>query len=261
MEDFSRLWRLAVALCRQSIGERFAGSMLGGLWIFIWPMIQLLIYIIIFGKMMGRRLGMDGQVYSYGIYLAAGLLAWTCFANTLSRTSRCLVDRRNIIGKVAVDLRVFPLAINMEEILPYLAGLILLFLVDLFSGWRPEPILLCCMAMAFYCQQVLATGIGLIFCCFAIIGRDVLEMASIGLQMAFWFTPIVYLPSILPDWLQDIIWINPMTVFSEIYQRCFVLGGEIPWALFGYAFAFSHLCLFGGLYLLGSWKKDILDEL
>lgn len=261
MNNTKDMLRLAFSICRQSIGERFAGSTLGGLWVFIWPLVQLLIYMLIFGKLMGRRLGLDGNVYSYGIYLAGGLLAWTCFSNTLLKTTRCLIDKRNIIGKVAVDLRIFPLSINLEELAPFCAGLVLLALVDLFSGWQPDAWLFLLTVFAIYCQQVLATGIGLIFASFAVFSRDVLEIAGIGMQMAFWFTPVVYLRSILPEWLSGIIWINPMSVVTDVFQNFFVMGGNIAWHMLLYLFVFAHACLFLGLYLLHRWKKDILDEL
>lgn len=67
MQSLKEMLKLALALCRQDIQERFAGSLLGALWVFIWPLVQLFIYIIIFGKMMGGRLGGESQMYSYGV--------------------------------------------------------------------------------------------------------------------------------------------------------------------------------------------------
>lgn len=252
---------LAVSLCRQDLQERFAGSMLGSLWVFIWPLVQLFIYIVIFGKLMGARLGVDAQVQSYGVYVAAGLLSWTCFANTLQRATRVFVDKRQIIGKVNVDLRVFPLAVCLGEILPFAAGFALLFLADLFMGWRPDPLLFIWLLAAFSCQQALAAGLGLFLACLAVFARDIVEAAGIILQMAFWFTPIVYLPSILPSWLSGLLWINPMACATDIFQKFFIFGGTInPWQAL-WLLAASGLCLALGLYTLDRWQKDIRDVL
>lgn len=252
---------LAASLCKQDIQERFAGSLLGSLWVFIWPLVQLFIYIIIFGKMMGGRFSGNAQVCSYGIYVAAGLLSWTCFANTLHRTSRVFVDKRHVIGKVNVDLKVFPLFICMAELLPFAAGVLLLALADLLSGWHPSPVLLAWMFFALYCQQVLAVGLGLFFASCAVFVRDTVEAVAIALQIAFWFTPIVYLPSILPDWVRNLLFINPMVHITGIFQQCFVFVDQISWASVLYAAIASHAALGLGLYVFNRLEKDIRDVL
>lgn len=252
-------FHLALSLCRQDLQERFAGSILGSLWVFLWPLVQLFIYIVIFGKLMGARLGMNMHAWSYGFYIAAGLLAWTLFANSLSRCSRCLIDRHNIIRKVKVDLAVFPAAVCLAELLPFAAGFLLLFAADLFTGWAPDPGLLALTFFALYCLLILAYGLGLFFACVAVFARDVAEVTNICLQMAFWFTPIVYLPSILPDWLSHLLWINPMTAITNVFQQCFILGGSPHWANLLYSFAIAHAFLCLGVWSLLAWRKDILD--
>lgn len=252
---------LAWTLACQDIQDRFAGAMLGSIWLFIWPLVQLFIYIIIFGKLMGARLGIVSHSFAYGFYIAAGLLCWTFFANALSRAARSLVDRRNIIRKVRVNLAVFPAAACMGELLPFVAGFILLFLADLAIGWLPSPAWLALTFLALYTAAILAYGLGLFFACLAAFARDICEAVGIALQMAFWFTPIVYLPSILPNWLAQILWINPVAALVSVFQQCFVLGGVIHWPQICYAFVFAHLALALGLFALRHWQKDLRDVL
>ncbi|MBO4300328.1 MAG: ABC transporter permease [Desulfovibrio sp.] len=258
MRELVALFPLSVRLCCQDLQGRFAGSFLGGVWLFIWPLVQMFIYIVIFGKMMGARLGGAGQ--SYGLYVAAGLLAWSCFAGTLQRTARAFVDRRNVIGKVEVDLRVFPLAICLAELLPFAAAFVLLVLVALFMGWQPSSLILW-MLFALYCQQLLAMGLGLLLACCAAFARDVVEVVAIALQMAFWFTPIVYVPSILPDWVAWAVQCNPMTQVVAVYQHCFVFGGHISLLGMAYVAIVAHLSAWAGLHVLRRLHKDIRDVL
>lgn len=252
---------LGVSLCRQDLQERFAGSLLGVVWVFIWPLVQLFIYIVIFGRVMGARLGVDGQSHSYGLYVASGLLCWPCFANTLQGCAHALIRKKHIISKVNVDLRVFPLAVCFGEMLPFFAGLFLLCGVDIFLGWRPETKWFFPCLLALWCQQALAIGLGTFFACCAVFARDVLEVTGIALQMGFWFTPIVYLPSILPAWLAKWLWLNPMACVVEVFQKSFVMGGQANiWHIL-YLFIISHLALALGLYVLHAWQKDIRDVL
>lgn len=253
--------KLAWRLCLQDLQNRFAGSVLGSVWVFIWPIVQLFIYIIIFGRIMGARLGMVNNIYAYGFYIAAGLLSWTAFANSLNRACRSLPEKRGIISKVHVNLAVFPAAACLGELIPFAAGFLLLFGVDLCSGWLPQTHWLALVLLAIYVQILLAYGLGLIFACFAVFWRDICEVCAISLQMAFWFTPIVYLPSILPHWLAQILWLNPMTPIVQIFQQCFVLGGDVHWLPFLYSLAFAHIAAAIGIYSLHHFHKDLRDAI
>lgn len=253
--------RLLLSISRQDLQDRFAGSLLGALWLFIWPLIQLVIYIVIFGKLMGARLGVSGQIYSYGLYLASGLLAWTLFATALSRCIRALLDRSHIIRKVRVNLAIFPSAIWLTELFPFAAGMLMLAGFDLATGWLPELGLFAFFLLAFYTLLVFGFGLGLFFACAAVFVRDVVELVPVILQIAFWFTPIVYLPSILPQWVARWIWLNPMTGITRAFQQFFALGGQPDWFALGWAFFVAHFCLALGVWILVRWQKDIRDAI
>lgn len=250
-----------LALCYQDLQDRFAGSLLGTLWVFIWPVIQLFIYMVIFGKLMGGRLGMHGGAYGYGFYIASGLLSWTFFATAVARCTRCLIDKSNIIRKVKVDLPLIPAAVCATELLPFGAGLILLVFADLFTGWLPTPATMLLLCLALYTQIILAFGLGSFFGCAAVFIRDTSEVTGVCLQMAFWFTPIVYLPTILPDWLANILWLNPMTEVTAIFQHCFIQTPLPNLAALLYALVIAHCALLLGCWTLHCWRKDILDVL
>lgn len=261
MQSLKELWQFAFVLCCQDMRERFAGSLLGAAWVFIWPMVQLFIYIIIFGKMMGGRFSGEAQVYSYGVYVAAGLITWTCFANTLQRTSKIFMEKRQIIAKVNVPLTVFPLFICLAELIPFILSIVLLTVVDVFSGWRPETSLLFWALLAVYCQQLLAIGVGLFCAACTVFIHDVAEMLAILLQIGFWFTPVVYVVSILPEWVQSLLVVNPMYHVTSIVQNCFVFGRSPEWSGVIYIVILSHAACLFALWFIKLVEKGIRDVL
>ncbi|MCR4666813.1 MAG: ABC transporter permease [Desulfovibrio sp.] len=261
MRTLKEFLTLALTLCREDLEERFAGSVLGRIWCFIWPLVLLTVYLVVFGTLMGARLGGDAGMSSYGVYLASGLFPWTAFAATLQRTTRLFMDKRDILRKVYVDPRVFPLAFCLSELLPLAFGLILLFGVNLALGWRPDPDLLFWALFALFSQQAMAMGLGLFFACCTAFLRDTAEAVAMCLQIAFWFTPVVYLPDILPGWAANLLLINPMTHALFIYHKAFVFGGEIGITAPAVLLFFSLLFLFLGFSTFRSWQKDIRDVL
>lgn len=257
MTTLSRL----INICHQDLQERFAGSLLGTTWVLVWPAIQLCIYLLIFGKLMGARLGTGDHPYSYGFYIAAGLVSWTFFSSSVTRCTRCLIDKSGIIRKVRVDLGILPAAACATELLPFGAGLILLAIADIFTGWLPGAGALALLAAAIYTQAILAYGLGAFFASATVFIRDTSEIVNVCLQMGFWFTPIVYMPSILPEWLGNILWLNPMTAITGIFQHCFI-GTQLPELIpMIYTLVLAHCALGIGLWTLHAWRKDILDVL
>ena len=91
---------LLIELTKRDFTERYSGSVLGVFWTFLWPLVNIFVYIVIFSQVMGARLQGSSSTYSYGIYLVAGILPWTAFANTVSRSATVLVDKKHIISKI-----------------------------------------------------------------------------------------------------------------------------------------------------------------
>lgn len=248
-------------LVRQDLKESFAGSMLGTTWVFIWPLVQLFIYIIIFGKIMGGRLPGNSQVYAYGIYVACGLIPWTCFVNTLIRTSRAFLDKKNILSKIQVPLAEFPLFIPLAEAVPFVFSMGVLLAVAIGTGIKFEPFHLLLIPVVFYLQQVMAYGLGIFLATFSVFFRDITEIVSIGTQLWFWFTPIVYTASILPEFVAKILCFNPFFIVASSMHDIFIYN-KMP-DLYNLLFLGigSHLFLFLSFYILRRLESDVRDFL
>lgn len=258
------MWRkvlFALELTRQDYMERFGGSALGSLWVFIWPLVQLFIYLIIFGKFMGGRLPGNSAIYAYGIYLASGLIAWTSFANTLTRTSRMFIDKRHIITKVRIHLLVFPLFICLSETVPFLFSVFALSLVAIASGWGPGLGDIALICFVYYVIQVFAASMGLICAIFTIFLKDLSEVVSISIQLWFWFTPIVYVKEILPAWAQGYLALNPVAHLIGAMREVYGYGNGLDWQGLLLVASAAHALLGLSLFLQKRLERDIRDFL
>ena len=117
-----------IEITKRDFAERFAGSVLGSLWAIIWPIVNLFIYIIIFGKIMGARLPGTSEMNAYGIYLAAGLIPWTAFAATISRSTSAFIDKKHIITKINTSLPSLLCHINLSETITYIISMVVFFM-------------------------------------------------------------------------------------------------------------------------------------
>jgi lipopolysaccharide transport system permease protein len=213
-KQFPLLWELA----KRDLWERYSGSSLGAVWSIIYPLVTVFIYLIIFANIMGTRLPGSSNVYSYGIYLIAGVIPWTAFSNTVIRASTVYLDKKNIISKIPVDLNCFPLYIVMSESMIF-AITFAIFFGFLFATGYPFTPLILIIPVIFVIQQLFAYALGSILGILVVFVRDLKEAINVIFQFWFWLTPIVYVADILPDFAKSFTVINPAYWFIGGYQR------------------------------------------
>ncbi len=247
-------------ITRRDFAERFAGSVLGSLWTIIWPMVHLFIYIVIFGKVMGARLPGTSQMNAYGIYLAAGLIPWTAFAATITRSASVFLEKKHIITKVNTSFSSLLLHINLSETITYGITMLVFFIILAFQDYTFHRSFWL-IPFLYYLQQLLALGLGLFAAILNVFIRDVREITGVVLQLWFWFTPIVYIPEILPSVLQKLMAYNPAYVIITSFHRIFVFNDYPPFRALVLLTVITHAVLFFSFLMLRYLEKDIRDFL
>lgn len=252
--DGAIVWQLA----RKDLLDRYAGSVLGGLWAFIQPLLNMLVFILVFSQIMRARLPEATGSHSYSIYLIAGLLGWIAFASTVSRATTMFLDQAAVIGKVRVGLGVFPVAILVSDMVIYAISFGL-FLVFLLLVQHPLGVWMLALPLVFALQQAFAAGLGLVLGSLSVFLRDIKEGVGVVLQLWFWLTPIVYVADILPEPAAALLWLNPMYPVIDAYHRIvlFDRAPDLP-GLVLLAVGAGMLLLLGR-WLLGRLERDIRD--
>lgn len=246
---------------RQDLIERYSGSILGGLWSLLMPLVNILIYTIVFSKIMGARLnlpGLEESPYSYSLYLVSAMLAWNCFAATVTRTTNLYHEKAGIITKVSVGLRALPMYILFSESIIYAISMAI-FLVFMIAIGHPPGWAILTLPALFLLQQMVAYSLGLLCATFAVFIRDTRELISILFHVWFWFTPIIYVVEILPEGWGQLLAYNPALYFVDAYRQI-LLANEVPSLQFFaiatvVAFALGKLALFVNRRL----QSDIRD--
>lgn len=214
---------LIIEFVKRDFAEKFAGSVFGRLWSFILPLVNILIYIIIFSGMMGARLSDTGGRYAYSIYLISAILPWTAFSTTLSRSATVFLDKKHILSKVNIALPSMPLYINISEAVNFFISLIIFYVFLIISGHGFSEYHLMILFI-FMLQQLLAYALGLSLAVLTVFVRDLKEVVGIVLQIWFWFTPIVYVRDILPEFVKKLLVFNPAFILAESFHDIFVFN-------------------------------------
>lgn len=252
----SLIWELT----RRDYTERYAGSMLGALWALIWPLVPLFIYIIVFGKLMGGRLPGRSDIYAYSIYVSAGLIPWLTFSNCIVRGTNVFLEKKDIISKVRMSLPSLLVFINLSETVTYLITMCFFF-AFLFLVSYDFSYYLFLVPIVFYLQQLLAFALGLLAATLIVFIRDLREVVNIILQLWFWFTPLVYVVEIVPDFLKKIMLFNPAYIITESYHRMFVFQDHPSFRSLLILTLITHGILVLSYLCFRTLEKDVRDFL
>jgi lipopolysaccharide transport system permease protein len=260
---FQALWQyrqFVFSSIRSEFSSRFARSKLGGLWAIFNPLAQVAIYALILSNVMQARVaGIEGQ-YAFAIYLSAGMLAWNLFAEIVSRCVNVFIANANLIKKAMFPKIVLPaIAVGsclLDNIMLFIAILLIFAVAGYFPGisviWLP---------LLTFSTVALAVGIGLILGVLNVFIRDIAQVVPIVLQIMFWFTPIVYPISIIPEAYRQYMLLNPMYLLVTAYHDVLVFGGAPNYGHIIGVTVFSCVLLLVGFMLFVKANEEMADVL
>jgi lipopolysaccharide transport system permease protein len=239
---------------------KYRNSLLGAAWTVLNPLAMIVVYTLIFAEVMRARLpGVDSS-FAYSIYLCAGSLTWGLYAEIVGRGQNIFLDNANLLKKISFPRMSLPLITVLNALVNFgiIFSLFLAFLMigGLWPGWVSlafVPVLLV--------QLLLAVGLGMTLGVLNVFFRDVGQFFGIFLQFWFWFTPVVYPASILPESIKSLMDYNPMYPLVYAYQGIFVTGQWPEWANLAYPFALGLVLCVTGLRLFRQHVGEMVDEL
>lgn len=261
IKDSYRFRQFIISSIQSELATRFVRSRLGGLWMVIQPLGLVLMYALILSAVLSARLpGMEEVRFAYAAYLLAGILGWSLFTEVVDRCSRVFIDNAEMMKKMAFPRICLPLIVIGTALLNnaflFAAGILVFIVLGHVPGinlfWLP---LLVAVNLG------LAAGLGLVLGVLNVFVRDVGQMVALALQYGFWFTPIVYMPDILPEKLRALLQLNPLYWVVTGYQNVLVFHNSPHWpGLFAVA-VFAGLLLVSALFLFRRAAPEMADVL
>lgn len=243
-------WRVWLLLGWQDIRLRYRRSYLGPWWITM----SMLVTIMCLGFLYGKLFKMPIQEYLP--YLAIGMVGWTFILTLVNEGASSLVESSPYLKQISLPYSVFILRILVRNCIIFFHNIIPVLLVLLLFQVKPTWALLWFIPGFFL---IVLNGF-LYAWILAIIGaryRDIQPIISSLMQIAFFVTPIIWLPSVLPEKYRYLVDLNPFAQFLELIRQpllghapstvCFLMVGMVT--LIGFLAA---------AYLLNRTRKRII---
>ena len=242
-------------LIKRDLRGRYKGSALGFAWTFLNPLLQLVVYTIVFSVIM--RAGVE----DYYLFLFVALIPWIFFNNSVSSGASCIINQKEMVKKIYFPREVLPIAHVTCQLVNMLLSFIVIFAVLFVSGKGINVEALVFLPIVVVAEYLLAISITMVVSAVTVFLRD-LEHILLIITMAWQFlSPVMYSIEMVPEEYRFIFNINPMTPIIVAYRDIFYYKQvpEINTLLHG--FIFSVILLIIGSMIFGHLKKHFAEEM
>ena len=241
---------------KKDIGGKYKNSFLGVLWSFINPLLQILVYAVIFPLVMKN----GGSYKDYTVFMVCGLIPWAYFTTVINRASFIMIENGNILKKVYFPRSILPLSLVTSETINFLVSCIIILAFIVIKGFGISKFILF-FPLVLLIQYVLLLGVALIFSAVTVYMRDIQHFIGVVLQLLFYATPIVYSIDTIPEGFRWILKWNPMTYIIEGYRAIFYNQTMPDLKALGILGIISIVILIVGYLLFSKLQKRFAEEL
>jgi lipopolysaccharide transport system permease protein len=240
------LWSLTM----KEIKARYKKAVLGFLWIFLNPLLQMLIIGFIFQFFVPVR------VDNYFLFLFIGLLSWNFFSYTVTKNTPMILNERGLIKKAKFPRETIILSIVLSNLFHTIVAWLLLVVLligdkifsDHYTFWQllNYGVRMLWTIPLLGWLTFLTAGISLLLSALNVKYRDVNFFVQAVMPLWFYATPIVYTLSLLPKELHIILYLNPLTGLMELFHATLLNLPYTNLAMIGFDFVLSVVIFIAG---------------
>ncbi|MDY3991079.1 MAG: ABC transporter permease [Lachnospiraceae bacterium] len=207
---------------KKDIRGRYKASVLGVLWSFINPLLQVLVYAIVFPYLM------KGSADHYVVYLVTGIIPWTFFQTVVNQSTTCIKSNSGIIKKVYFPRIILPLSAFFSGLINFFISCVIIVFFCLIFGMGISWHLVFVPLIA-VTEGLFGLALGTIFGAIDAYIQDTEYIVNFILMMAMYGAPIIYEITIFPEGsrIASLIQLNPMTKIMNAYRDVF-MNHQIP---------------------------------
>ena len=257
MEVFQNLYNYRELLktsIKKEVRSKYKNSFLGVLWSFLNPLLQIVVYAIIFSLILKNK-----QEH-YAIFLCCGLIPWTYFSIAVNKSAFTIIENGNIIKKVYFPREIIPISVVSAETINFLISTLIILAFVLLGGMGISKYILF-YPIILLVQYLIILSVSFIISSICVYFRDLQHFIGIILQLLFYAAPIVYSQDAIPANYQWILKFNPMTYIINSYRQIFYYQSMIDLKSVAVLFVFGILSCFLGYKIFERLQKGFAEQL
>lgn len=233
---------------------KYKKSFLGVLWSFINPLLQLLIYSIVFSFIM------KSGIENYTCFLVVALIPWGFFSTTLIQSTTAIVCNAGIVKKVYFPREILPISVVTSNLLNFLISCIIIIAALIISGVGLSWYILF-LPLILIVQYILLIGLSFILSAITVYIRDLEYFINVLIMLWFYLNPIVYSIDFIPAKWLPIFELNPMLHIINAYRDVLFYQKLPDMFNLGLWFIISVIIAFFGYKIFKKSERRFAEEL
>jgi lipopolysaccharide transport system permease protein len=240
---------LIMVLTQKEIKVRYKSSVLGYLWSIGHPLAFAFVFFIAF------KVVMKIQMEDYALFLIAGLFPWQWFANSVNVSPTIFLGNASIIKKVNFPRNIIPLTAVLQDMIHFVLSIPVIVLFLFLYHKSPSLTWLYGVPLLLSIQLLMTYGVSLMISSVNLFFRDLERLTVICTTLLFYFTPIIYPLSMIPEKYKQLINLNPIAPLMVNWRNLFLNGILDPASLI-VSLAYSIFTFIIGYFVYRklSWK-------
>lgn len=211
----------------RDVSARYRRSWLGLTWLFLAPLLMLVLYTLVFRHVFQVRWGVSnaGNMV-FALHLYAGLAVFNFFAECVNRAPHLILEQPHLVKKVVFPVEILAWAsVGAALVQLGAAGLVLVLLRLLGTGSVPVTVLT--LPVVWLPLLPLCLGLSWGLSALGTYVRDVSQLVGMGVSALVFISPVFFPVEALPQKLQGWMWLNPLApVMTQ--TRAVLLDGRWP---------------------------------
>lgn len=224
MSFLRELWQyreMIISLVKRDLKSRYKGSILGFMWMFLNPLLQLCVYTIVFSVIM------KSGIEKYYLFLFVALVPWIFFSMCLSGGTMVVFGQQDMVKKIYFPREVLPISFTTSQFVNMLLSFLVIFLVVFIEGINIKWQAWACLPLVMIIEYILALGITFLASALTVYFRDLEHILGIVSMAWMYLTPVLYSIDMVPEEYMVIAKLNPMTPITIAY-RDILYYGQVP---------------------------------
>lgn len=227
MDFIKTVWKNKKMILKLGINDfknKFARTSLGSLWGFIQPLVMMLTYAIVFEYIL--KVGeSDGKPFA--VWYFPAMTMWLFINDSINNVSNSIVAYSYLVKKIVFPVDTIPVISLISTSINSIFLIVVTFVICAIYGVFPNVL----VAIYFIiCAVCFLVGVTRFTSAVATLVPDFSQLITVIMQLAFWFTPIIWNISMVEGYanglIANLIKCLPFSYLVMGFRQAFV-GGDI----------------------------------
>ncbi len=199
---------------------RYKNSYLGIIWIVLKPLAMFSVIYVVWSNVI--KIDAD-----YKMMLLLGIMVMTFFNEGIMMGLGSLMSKAGIILKIKFPREIVVFSAVTISLLDFIFNMVVFAIFSIFTPVTVTPTSFVLFLMAIFSLYILIMGVSLFLSIMYIKLRDIHNLMQVVLQLFYWLTPVYYQLEMLPENLQRIVRLNPLTTILGLARKGLITGDQV----------------------------------